>query len=81
MAQVTVKLVLRGVNETMRQHRVQAHVDRVGRAMAADAGEGFEYVARPHRWTARGYVQIASGVGARRQAREAVLERVMSRRR
>lgn len=74
---VRVKLNLRGLNELMRSSAVQARVDRLGRQMAERAGEGFEYVARPHPWTARGYVQVADGDGARRQARDAVLERVI----
>ena len=78
MAKVSVKLNLPGINRLMRSEAVQAQLDRLGQDMAADAGEGFEYVAKPHRYTARGYVQVASGDGARRQARDAVLERVMT---
>ncbi|MGX9349171.1 hypothetical protein [Microbacterium sp. KNMS] len=81
MAKVSVKLSLPGINRLMRSEKVQAQLDRLGRDMAADAGEGFEYVAKPHRYTARGYVQVASVEGARRQARDAVLERVMTGRR
>lgn len=81
MAKVTVRLNLPGINRLMREQKVQAQLDDIGQEMAADAGDGFEYVAKPHRYTARGYVQVASGDGARRQARDAVLERVMSGRR
>ena len=59
----------------------QAEVDRIGEAMAADAGAGFEYRSSRHKWTGRGFVGVADAAGARRQAREAVLERVVSRRR
>lgn len=81
MAKVTVRLNLPGINRLMREQKVQAQLDEIGQDMASDAGEGFEYVAKPHRYTARGYVQVSSGDGARRQARDAVLERVMTGRR
>ncbi|GAA4774621.1 hypothetical protein [Microbacterium gilvum] len=81
MVSIPVKMILPGLNKVMRDRAVQDIVDDVGRAMEADAGPGFEYVPSPHRFGARGYVQVASGEGARRQARDAVLERVLSRRR
>lgn len=79
MADVRVKLKLSGLNKLMRSAPVQAEVDRVGRRIARNAGEGFAYsTPRPHRWTARGFVQTDSVEGARRQAEDAVLERAMS---
>lgn len=72
-----VKLNLRGLNAVMTSPSVQAAVDRAGREMAASAGDGFEYVARPHRYTARGYVQTANASARRRQMRDAVLERTL----
>lgn len=81
MARVLVKLNLPGLNRLMAGNSVQAEVDRIGEAMAADAGAGFEYRSRRHKWTGRGFVGIADAEGARRQARDAVLERVVSRRR
>lgn len=69
-----VKLNLAGINALMTSPAAQAAVDRIGRQMAADAGEGFEYVARPHRYTARGYVQSSDARARRRQMRDAVLE-------
>lgn len=69
-----LKLNLAAVNAIMTSPGAQAVVDRIGRQMAADAGDGFEYVASPHRWTARGYVQTTNARGRRRQAREAALE-------
>lgn len=77
MAGVRVKLNLQGLNRLMRSAPVQDLVDAIGEGMAEQAGEGFEYASSPHRYTARGYVQVASGEGARRQADEAVLERVI----
>lgn len=79
MAKVRVKLDLRGLNRLMSSKGVQDRVDEIGRSMADDAGAGFEYSAGPHRWTARGFVQT-NGEGARRQAKDAVLERVVTRR-
>lgn len=79
MADVRVKLKLPGLNKLMRSAPVQAEVDRVGRRVAAAAGEGFAYsTPRPHKWTARGYVQTNSADGAKRQAEDAVLERAIS---
>lgn len=77
MAINDVRLNLPAINAIMRSQPVQGLLDEVGKKMAANAGDGFEYVARPHRWTARGYVQTASARARRRQAREAVLERAM----
>lgn len=78
-SRVKVRLNLRGINAVMRSSPVHDRLDELGEAMAADAGDGFEYFPNTHRWTARGYVQVADGDGARRQAEDAVLERVMSR--
>jgi hypothetical protein len=75
---VKVRLNIRGINALMSSARVQAELDDVGESMASEAGAGFEYVPSPHRWTARGFVQVDSADGARRQADEAVLERVVS---
>ncbi|MCC4906970.1 hypothetical protein [Microbacterium sp. cx-59] len=72
-----VKLNLGTINQLMTSAQAQAIVDSVGRQMAANAGDGFEYVARPHRWMARGYVQTISARARRRQARDAVLERAL----
>lgn len=77
MAANDVKLNLAAINTIMRSAPVQAVVDSTGRKMAAAAGEGFEYVPRPHRWMARGYVQAATARARRRQARDAVLERAI----
>lgn len=79
MSQVRVRLKLKGLNELMTSAPVQAEVDRAGRKIAAAAGDGFAYSQpKPHKWTARGYVQVNSDDGARRQAEDAVLERAMS---
>lgn len=72
-----VKLNLAGLNALMASAPAQAIVDRIGRQMAANAGDGFEYVARPHPYTARGYVQTTDARARRRQMREAVLEQAL----
>lgn len=79
MAQVSrVKLKLKGINELMRSEPVQAHVDQVGRRVAAAAGDGFEYQPRTHKWTARGYVRTATAAARRREAEDKVLLAALS---
>jgi hypothetical protein len=72
-----IKLNLAALNQIMASPEMQTIVDSVGREVAANAGDGFEYVRRPHRWTARGYVQATTARAMRRQARDAVLERAV----
>jgi len=74
---IHAQLVLRGLNTIMRSAEMQTIVDSTGRRMAAAAGDDFEYVASPHRWTARGYVQPKNARGMREQARNAALERAL----
>jgi len=78
MAQ-NVKLNLSGINAVMTSPAAQALVDRLGKQVASDAGDGFEYVPRPHRYTARGYVQTGDARARRRQAKEAALEGALGR--
>lgn len=75
MANAKVKLNIRGLNKIMTGPEVTAQVARRTKRMAAAAGEGFEAVMIPHKYTARGYVRTADAEGAIRQAREKVLER------
>ncbi|WP_136051201.1 hypothetical protein [Microbacterium sp. K36] len=78
MAQrIPVRLNLPGLNTIMRSPEARAIVDSTGQRMAAAAGDGFEYVAAPHRWVARGYVQPANARAMREQARTAALERAL----
>lgn len=72
-----VRLNLPNLNAVMRSAEAQAIVDSAGRRMAAAAGDDFEYVASPHRWVARGYVQPKNARGMREQARNAALERAL----
>lgn len=77
MANVNVRLKLKGINELMTSRPVTALVVREARRMAAEAGPNFEADIVPHRWTARAYVRPANAAGAREQADNAVLERVI----
>lgn len=74
-----VKLKIKGVSDVLKLPAVQAEVNARAQDMAARAGEGFEAVERPHRFTSRAYVQTTRGDarGRRRQAAEHVLERVL----
>lgn len=77
MARITSQLNGRGIRQLVTSPEVQARVDEVGQALAARAGDGFEYTrghgASPR--SARGFVQPTSARAMRRQARDAVLER------
>lgn len=77
MANVNVRLKLKGINELMTSRPVTALVVREARRMAAEAGPNFEANIVPHKWTARAYVRPANAAGAREQADNAVLERVI----
>lgn len=68
-----VKIKLKGINELMRSEPVQAEVDRVGRRIAAAAGDGVAYYPRAHKWTARGYVQTVTAAARRREAEDKIL--------
>lgn len=61
---VDVRLKLSGLNRLMRSAPVQAEVNKAAARMAAKAGPKFEMIVegkRPHRWTARAYVQGKEG--------------------
>lgn len=72
-----VVLKLRGLNELMRSPGVTAEVVRRARRMQAAAGENFEVVVYPHRWTARAYVQSKGAAGAEDEARDKRLTRAI----
>ena len=76
---VRVKLKIKGVRDLLKSRPVQSEVARRAHRMAADAGEGFESVVKPHRYTSRAFVQTDMGneVGRQRQASEHVLQRVL----
>jgi hypothetical protein len=74
---VQVKLNIRGIREVLKSQPVQSEVARRASRAAGAAGEGFEMVVKPHRYTSRAFVQTADSAGAKRQAEEAVLERAL----
>lgn len=76
---VEVRLKLRGIRAVLKSAPVQAEVARRARRMAAEAGEGFEAVVKPHRHTSRAFVQTdaENPRGRQRQATEHVLQRVI----
>ena len=72
-----VKLKLLGLNVLMRSEQAQRVVDQHGQRIARAAGENFEYVRSPHKWTARGFVQAKNARGRRQEAREKRLTRAV----
>lgn len=77
MANVRVVLKLRGLNQLMRSEPVQRVVNERAKRIAAAAGEDFEAVPKPHKWTARAYVQAKNARGMRAEARDKVLTRAV----
>ena len=75
---VTVKLKLRGVNAVMTSRPVVSDIAARAQRIARAAGDGFEAVVIPHKWTARAYVRTNSANGRAREAREKVLNRALS---
>jgi len=80
MTKPTVKLNIRGLNALMTSAPVTAQVAREAKRRAQQAGPNFEAVVKPHRWTARAFIQTANAAGAKEQADNAVLERVLGSR-
>lgn len=75
MAKAVVTLNLKGINELMTQRRVQAEVLRRARSIQQAAGENFEVASKPHKWTARAFVQAANYKGMVEEARDKRLTR------
>jgi hypothetical protein len=75
MTGVKVKLSIKGIREVLKSSPVQSEVARRAKRIAAAAGEGFEAVVKPHKYTSRAFVQTESNEGRQRQADDAVLER------
>jgi hypothetical protein len=74
---VRVKLKIKGVREVLKSAPVQSEIARRAQRIAAAAGEGFESVVKPHKYTARAFVQTVGLEGAKRQYEEAMLESSM----
>lgn len=77
MANVRVKLKVGGVRALLRGPEVTAEVAKRVKRGAAAAGPGIEGVVKPHKYTARGYVQTATEDGRKREANEKVLLRAL----
>lgn len=74
-----VRINLRAVNAAMRSPQIQRIIDQRGEQMAREAGPNFEYVRKPHKWVARGFVQPKNDEGRREEAREKRLTRAIRR--
>lgn len=74
---VRVKLKIRGVRALLRSSEVQSDVAQRATRAARAAGPGFEAVVKPHKYTARAFVQTADDEGRKREAEEKVLNRVL----
>lgn len=58
---VRVKLKLKGLNQLMRSAPIQAKVNEKAAKVAAAAGPKYRMVVRPHRYTARAFVEPIEG--------------------
>lgn len=77
MADVRVRLKIGGVRAILRGPEATAEVAKRVKRGAAVAGPGFDGVVKPHKYTARGYVQTATQEGRKREANEKVLLRAL----
>lgn len=77
MADVTVRLKIGGIRQVLRSAEVQKEVARRAQRGAAAAGPGIEAVVKPHKYTARAFVQTADEEGRRREADGKVLNRAL----
>lgn len=74
---VRVRLHLPGLNALMRSAPVQGLVTQSANRIQAAAGEEFEVVEKPHKWTARTYVQNSTYQGLRDEAKNGVLSKAV----
>lgn len=72
-----VKLKIRGVREVLRSQSVQADLARRARRGAQAAGPGIVAIVKPHRYTARVFVQTENREGRIREAKDKVLNRAL----
>lgn len=75
MAKPKVTLKIGGIRKVLRE--AQPEVDSVARRKAAVAGSAVRVVSKPHRYTARTYIETDGIEGAIAQAKDHVLERVI----
>lgn len=77
MADVNVRLLLRGLNAIMTSREATAEVIGAARKIQRAAGDDFEVNVVPHRYTARAYVRAKNARGMREEARNKVLTRAV----
>lgn len=77
MADVNVKLKMRGVRELLKSSPVQSNLAARAVRAARVAGLGFEAAVKPHKYTSRAFVQTADAEGRTREANEKVLIRAL----
>lgn len=75
MAKPKVTLKIGGIRKVLRE--AQPEVDRVASRKAAIGGDSLRVVSSPHRYTARAYIETKGLEGAKRQAREHILEQIV----
>lgn len=74
---VRVKLSMRGIRELLKSNAVQSDIAARAARVARAAGEGFESVVKPGRYTSRAFVQTANQTGAKREAEDKALTRAL----
>lgn len=77
VADVNVRLKLRGLNALMTSREVTAEVVKAANKIQRAAGDDFEVNIVPHRYTARAYIRPKNARGARAEARDKVLTRAL----
>lgn len=78
MANVTVKLKLRGLNALMTSREVTSEVVKRANAVQRAAGANFEVNVVPHKYTARAFIRPANAAGAKEEARDKRLTRALN---
>lgn len=77
MADVKVKLKIRGINAVMKSNPVQSEVARRAVRIAKAAGPGFEAVVNPAKYTARAFVRTTDDASRKAEAKDKTLTRAL----
>lgn len=77
MGDVRVKLKISGIRKILRGPEATAEIARRVKRGAEAAGPGIGGVVKPHKYTARGFVQTVDDEGRKREADEKVLIRAL----
>ncbi len=72
-----VKLNMKGIRAVLKSQPVIDEVARRAHRIKMAAGDGFVVVVKPHKYTARAFVQTDTPEAARRQAESKVLNRAL----